>query len=81
MAPEASPFISPRNGASPVLAPLPVYLVRFLSPSAPHNKPYLGLRVKSRKPLIYGRQNMQFSRHSRVIYGKLGGNPVDRAEG
>jgi hypothetical protein len=73
MAPDASPLTSPHHGASPVPRAPPCVLSRFLSPSGRHNKPNVKLRVKSRKPWSYWRQNMQFSMHNRVIYGKLGG--------
>jgi hypothetical protein len=73
MAPDASPFTSPPLRRLPFLVSLPAYLVRFLSPSGLHNKAYLGLRVKSRKPKNSGQQNMQISEHNRAIYGKLVG--------
>lgn len=64
MASDASPFTSPHRGASPVLSTPPCVLGRFLSLPVRHNKPYLGLRVKSRKQRNQRRKNMQFSRHN-----------------
>jgi hypothetical protein len=46
---------------------------RFLPSCGCRGKQYQGLSVKSSQPERAGPENIQFSAHNRVIYGKLVG--------